>query len=314
MSVVEPSKAETVARVLKRIAEDRYHSDLGEDGELIIIMDYGPTFLEREKFFSEQLGELEKMRDGSQDQGGDSALAEEWSDFWTLKLLERKPFNGNDNDWLFPSLKGKSYEEVITHLYALLTGNLEKAEGLLAAGRETIPKTEDNWKSGSLDEIFTNDMHERLSNFHARRLSKQFPKIVDRAVRLVLLTADYEVPNKVNRYIEEASKAYLNGQWIACLMVCRSAIEFAVRDRLKTSGFGSALDTFEKSTNGDSLKQLIELAKKHMAWQYRPPLEDAQKVRGAAVRAVHADPPHDDECRDMFLLTRTVMHMLYREP
>ncbi len=42
--------------------------------------------------------------------------------------------------------------------------------------------------------------------------------------------------------------------------------------------------------------------------------EDAQKVRDAARRAVHTDPPRDEECRDLFLKTRMVMHMLYRKP
>jgi hypothetical protein len=82
MKVVERPKAEIVARVLERIAEDRYGADINEDGELIIFPDYGPTFLEREDYFSEQLGELEKMRDVSEARDGDSALAEDWSDFW----------------------------------------------------------------------------------------------------------------------------------------------------------------------------------------------------------------------------------------
>jgi hypothetical protein len=48
--VVDQTKAETVARVLERIAEDRYHSDLDGAGEVIIIPDYGPTFPERENW------------------------------------------------------------------------------------------------------------------------------------------------------------------------------------------------------------------------------------------------------------------------
>jgi len=314
MSVVEQSRAKTVARVFERIAEDRYHSDVDENGEVIIIPDYGPTFPEREEYFWEQLDGLKKMRDRSQGRDSDLELGEGWSDLWTLRLLEQEPFNGENNEQLFPILKGKSYEQVITYLYAALTGNLKEAERLLAVGRETIPKIGANEVSASLDEGFSGDTHERLASFHAMRLSKQFPKIIDRAMGLALLTTDYEVPNTVKRYIEEASKSCLNGQWIACLIVCRSAIEFAVRDRLKTSGYGSELDAFEKSPKGESLLYLIELAKEHMARQYRDPLEDAQVVRRAAVRAVHADPPHDDECRDLFLRTRTVMQLLYREP
>ena len=314
MSLDERSRTEIVARVLERIAEYRYYADEDEDGELIVIPDYGPTFSELEEYFSEQLAELEKMHHASEEQESDLTLEEDWSDFWTLKLLEQEPFKGQNNEELFPNLKGESYEEVIIYLYGALTGNLEEAERLLAVGRETIPKIEANEVSASVDEGFSDDMHERLSSFHARRLSKQFPKIVDRAVGLAILTSDYEVPNKVRRYMQEASKSYINGLWIACLMVCRSAIEFAVRDRLRTLGYGSELAAFEKSPEGESLCYLIELANKLMDKRYRDTLEDAQVVRRAAVRAIHAEPPHDDECRDLFLRTRMVMQSLYREP
>jgi hypothetical protein len=313
MNVDERLRTEIVARVLERIAENRYYADEDEDGELIVIPDYGPTFSEREEYLTEQLAELEKMRHASKEQESDLTLEEDWSDFWTLKLLEQEPFKGQNNEELFPHLKGKSYEEVITYLYDALTGNLEEADRLLAVGRETIPRSEANEVSEDLDKVFRDDMHERLSSFHARRLSKQFPKIIDRAVGLALLTADHEVPAKVRRYIEEASKSYLSGQWIACLMVCRSSIEFAVRDRLRTLGYGSELATFEKSPEGESLWYLIELANKLMGKRYRDTLEDAQIVRRAAVRAVHAEPPHNDECRDLFLTTRMVMQMLYRQ-
>jgi len=96
-------------------------------------------------------------------------------------------------------------------------------------------------------------------------------------------------------------------------MVCRSAIEFAVRDRMSTLGQGSILEEFEKSPNGDSLEKLIELAKKHLRWQYKFSLDEAHKVRLAANRAVHRNPPQDEECRGWFLSTRTIMHELYGE-
>jgi hypothetical protein len=226
--------------------------------------------------------------------------------------LEQEPFGPEDVDRLFPTLEGKPYAEVLARLHTALSSNLENAERLLAAGRETVAHMEMNEMSGELDLEFRNDLHERLSSFHARRLSKEFPELVDRAVGLALLTADYEVPNKVKRYIEEASKSYLNGQWIACLVVCRSAIEFAVRDRLTVAGYGPEFTTLKESPQRYSLGRLIDLAKKYMP-HYQVPLEYAHKVRDAANRAVHADTPRDAECRDLFVMTRMVMHLLYRE-
>jgi len=204
MRVVERPKAEIVAKVLERIAEDRYYASADEDGEVIHIPDYGPTFSEVEEYFTEQLSRLEKRQDASESSADDQTLEAEWSDFWTLKLLEQEPFNSDDAERLFPILKGKSYEDVLTYLYEALTGNLREAERLMAVGRETGPKQETSDVTEALDDVFSVDMHARLSSFHARRLSKQFPKMIDRAVTLASLTTDYEVPGKVRRYIEEA--------------------------------------------------------------------------------------------------------------
>lgn len=144
MRLIERPKAEIVARVLERIAEDRYYGGDDEEGESIIIPDYGPTFLQREEYLSEQLGELEKMHDGSEGHDNDFVLSENRSDSWTLRLLEQDPFGVEDSERLFSILKGRTYEEVITYLHVALTENLEEAERLLATGRETIPKTEAN--------------------------------------------------------------------------------------------------------------------------------------------------------------------------
>ena len=272
MTVDERPKVEIVARVLECIAEGRYHGDVDENGEIIIFPDYEPTFAERESFLSMCLNELERMRLEFDSNCVGSTLGENWSDFWTLKLLELQVFEG-DKDFLIKTLKGKPYEDVVNYIYTILTRDLEKAERLLATGRETIPEKGADAISTALDEDFNDGMSERLASFHARRLSKQFCRIVKRAVELALLMTDFEVPKTIRCYIEEASKCYLYGQRIACLMVCLSTIEFAVRDRLTTLGFGRELDTFGKSPKGDSLLCLIELAKEHLPWQYRGPLE-----------------------------------------
>jgi hypothetical protein len=67
----------------------------------------------------------------------------------------------------------------------------------------------------------------------------------------------------------------------------------------------SAMDLDSSAQNGDSLKHLIELAKRLLPWQLKDVLEDAQRVREAARQAVHVTCPAENECRGMFLLTRT---------
>jgi hypothetical protein len=47
---------------------------------VIIIPDYGPTFLERGEYFSEQLDELKRAWNESEVDDSDYALSENWSD------------------------------------------------------------------------------------------------------------------------------------------------------------------------------------------------------------------------------------------
>src|SRR6185369_11708963 len=117
------------------------------------------------------------------------------------------------------------------------------------------------------------------------RLSKQFPKLVDRAYQLSVFTAEIPAPTKVARYMEEASKCYLYGQRIACLMVCRSAIEFAIPDRLVTLGYGTQLEEFKMTLNKDSLLKLIKFSKELLP-QYMRSLDDSERVCKTANSAV----------------------------
>jgi hypothetical protein len=42
------------------------------------------------------------MRDGSEVDDDDFALSENWSDAWTLRLLEQHPFRAEDSERFFP--------------------------------------------------------------------------------------------------------------------------------------------------------------------------------------------------------------------
>jgi hypothetical protein len=258
MGQVQRSKAEIVAAVLERIAEDQHTvGENGKGGEVITIFD--------SQMPDQTTGKLK------------------WQD---------APFGPGDSE--------------------LIKDGWRYIQSRLATGRETIRKPD-----GFEDLVDLENCHplrEHLSSFYARRLGKQFCKIIDRAEQLPLLLTHYDVPNDVGVYMEEASKCYLQGLFIACLMICRSTIEFAVRDRLKTLGHSSQLESFEKSDNGDSLKHLIELVQRLLPWQFKLVFEAAQKVREAARRAVHMSRPDDEECRKMFLLTRDIVHALYVEP
>lgn len=309
------STAEIVARALERIAEGGYTLSKNDDDgtEVITIFETDET---PDEHFAESLAILRQWREKSGEAASGIALEDEWSDQWTLRLLVTQCYDTEDVLNIFPLLEGKCYRDVLTSLYELEKQSLRDIQGMLGAGRETIRKpTPPESLVNSIAPLDSwTDLRAHLTVFHARRLSKQFPKIVDRAEKLSLLRTDYDVPDGVRQYIEQASACYLQGLLIACLIVCRSAIEFAVRDRLKALGHGSELDSFEKSKNGDSLKWLIELAKRILPWQFNDVLEDSHKIREVARRAVHVESPDEDECREMFILTRTIVHTLYTTP
>ena len=309
MSLIGRPKAEVVAKALEQIADDQYSVNEVEEGaeEITISVSeescYEPLW--------EAMRELEKMHEENCDPANQLTLEEDWSDFWTFKLIELL-FAPLDRENMSSILRGRTFEEVLLYLHDLFKFSLRTLQGMLGVGRETVWRSSlpvpiadlENWAN----------LAEHLSTFYARRLSKQFPKIVNRAEKLLLLRTDYEVPNDVRRYIEEASKCYLYGQLIGCLMVCRSTIEFAVKDRLITLGYGAQLQVFEQSEKGDSLKYLIDSAQQLLPFNYGDVLRKAQDVRKVARIAVHVAPPNEKECREMFLLTRQIVHTLYAKP
>jgi hypothetical protein len=68
-------------------------------------------------------------------------------------------------------------------------------EGLVSADAESLEKPLKNW---SLDD-------DRVTDFYAAWIGKQFPKIIDRAEKLNAIPASAQVPESVQRYLIEAS-------------------------------------------------------------------------------------------------------------
>ncbi len=145
---------------------------------------------------------------------------------------------------------------------------------------------------------------------YARRLGRLFPRMVERAETLRVLPAQEPVPGEVQDYLREASRCYIYGQFIACLIVCRSAIEFAIGDCLRRHGKGKELEELRMGKK-DSLENMIDLGRKELSWTLRPTLDDSDQVRIKANAAVHARPPDADACKEMFLKTRGVLRELY---
>ncbi len=137
----------------------------------------------------------------------------------------------------------------------------------------------------------------------------RLPGMVKRIEELRVLTARVEVPEEVQNYLEEASRCFVSGNFLACLIVCRSAIEFAMRDFLIREGKQRELDVL-KIERGDTLFAMIRLAR-GIRWKLEPTLDTADDIRRAASDAVHNRVPQPEKCKEAFIKTRGFLKELY---
>ncbi len=144
---------------------------------------------------------------------------------------------------------------------------------------------------------------------YATQIAKLFPKMVRRAETLRALPASAAVPAQVQQYLREASKCYVLGRFVACLLVCRSAIEFGLRDFLVRGGKGPELESLH-AERGDTLFAMIRLART-LRWTLQPTLDDADEVRRIAKDAVHQTAPDPEICKELFIKMRGVLKELY---
>lgn len=151
-----------------------------------------------------------------------------------------------------------------------------------------------------------------LDEFSARtyigQLRGLLPNVIKRARALRLLSVLSTVPADLQTYMVEASRCYLYGHFLASLVLCRSAIEFAVKERLREK-----LDDRSASEVDDlPLAGLLREARE------RGLLDDARRkladeIRELAVSAVHHKEklPIAEECKDAFIKTRGILEHLY---
>lgn len=133
------------------------------------------------------------------------------------------------------------------------------------------------------------------------------PKLVKRATapEFRLLAASKNVPESVKRYLIEASRCYLFGDFLACLIVCRSAIEEAVKQRLKDIGKEADVE------KDDRLVTLLRLARCGGLLDNKR-LQMADGIRDIARKAVHGKRlPEERECIESFHQARGVLEHLY---
>ena len=199
------------------------------------------------------------------------------------------------------------YGLVITVAYKQEKSLIKDIQRIHAKGREGL-------SNASLARLEQRAIPEAVTvgivNHYAEEVSKLFPRMILRAEQLRILPAEGTVPPIVQHYIEEASKCYIYGHFIACLVICRSAIEFSIRECLAEQGHKAALGALQDERN-DSLWKIIALARSLFPKSLRPTLDDADQIRMTASKAVHKNEPKPEVCKQMFIKTRGVLAELY---
>lgn len=153
------------------------------------------------------------------------------------------------------------------------------------------------------------DVHNAIVSQCLADMSARLPSRVKRIEELRVLTASVDVPKEVQCYVEEAYNCFISGHFLACLIVCRSAIEFAIRDFLTREGKQRELETL-KTERGDTLYALIRVAR-DLRRNLRQSFDTADEVRRAASDAVHNRAPETEDCREAFIKTRGFLKELY---
>jgi len=165
-------------------------------------------------------------------------------------------------------------------------------------------------REGELMGILRGAVSDEIADHYAMRLARRFPKMVGRLEMLKALPAGQHVPLEVQEYLGEATNCFIHGQYIACLLVCRSAIEFGLRHQLEKAGFQKEVALLGKMQRG-GLGGLIELGKEKLPWVLGKTLGTAGVVKEEADAAVHRRVPSEEKCKEMFAVTRGVLRELF---
>ncbi len=141
-----------------------------------------------------------------------------------------------------------------------------------------------------------------------RDLMLLFPKMVSRLTSLRILPVTTKLPSYLIRYLRESARCYFFGQCLASLVLCRSAIETAVEERLRELGYGTEVDKIKEH----KIRNMVEMTRE------KGLLDDklcrrGQRIRKKANDAVHGKfIPEDKECAKLFYETREIVEHLYK--
>jgi hypothetical protein len=296
------TEVEIISWAIPRIAGGHYATSVDERGRELWVNEFETTLeeMERELCYGPDNRAEEPLRRLKEDCNPinirdffDAILGEKLGG----KLAEQ--FSGVD-------LTPAHYKIVVTLGYRQLQNLTGSIQTLLTKGRESMSVDQLANLEGKAD---PRAVSVAVVTHYAKEISRLFPRMIKRAEILRIVSTKEKAPLNVRRYMEEATKCYIYGQFVACIIVCRSATEFALRDRLEASGKEHELRAM-KIQKQDSLYGLIVFARKVFP-SLKSTLDEADLIREAARNAVHLSEPSADTCKDMFIKTRGVLRELY---
>lgn len=309
-----------IGQVLEGLADDRYEFDDDGEGEVVTVKNYGATLEEMEEFFGKQLdaindtlidmeADIAEIDDADYDLPAQYPVGEDsWNDWCTEQLL--LTFMDSDGAALIlKRLKGLDYGQVSSRLYWGLTNLLQREAKTVVHGRKRLTTSEVKEVEARMLARPQQAAANMIASEYARQLGRRFPRMVNRAEQLRVLVADEQVHADVQTYLRHATECYVYGQFIACLLLCRSAVEFGLRGFLEKRGRQAELECLKKEGR-DTLGGLITLAQQHFAAK-KPTLDSARTLNHKATEAVHERAPDVDTCKEMFDVTRVILRELY---
>jgi hypothetical protein len=306
-------KAALIGRVLEQLAEGHYDLTQDDLGGIVSVKNYEVTFDEMEDFFDEELRQVEDIREEIEEKTPNNPLArgplaDHWNDWWTEQFFIRL-YGRQEGKNLARIVAGMGYSQIISSTYELLTRGVQEMTQPVILAREALTKS-------SLEELevklLTNSkdsLRNEVASEYARILGKSFMDMVGRAEALRTLPAVSEVPNHVQQYLLEATRSYILGLFSACLIICRSTLEFSLRDFLTREAERSH-DESLRPEERDSLHSLITTARRARP-DLTATLDDVDSVRVCGRGAVHRGVQAPEICREAFEKTRGILRELY---
>ena len=225
-----------------------------------------------------------------------------------ISRVMRKIFSPPRAQALSRQLADKNWENIVACVYWELIWLDESLGKLRIMGREESTSIAFANFDSVMEESRPGSFQKWAAKKCTRDLMLLFPEMVSRLTSLRMLPISTKLPSDLSRYLRESARCYFFGQLLASLVLCRSAIETAVKDRLRELGYGTEVDEIKEH----KIWNMVEMTRE------KGLLDDklcrrGQRIRKNANDAVHGKIiPKDKECLQAFQQTREIVQHLYK--